>query len=106
MIGVKLAFAMTDLNKVYKTLAKTWRPPPDLQIDSWSDQYRKLSSESSAEPGQWRTDRVPFQREIMKVINDPNVEEVTFIKSAQVGATELLLNTIGYFIDQEPAPIR
>jgi len=96
---------MTDLSKVYKTLAKTWRPPPDLQIDSWSDQYRKLSSESSAEPGQWRTDRVPFQREIMKVINDPNVEEVTFIKSAQVGATELLLNTIGYFIDQEPAPI-
>lgn len=96
---------MQNLKQVYKVLAKTWRPPPDLQIDSWSDQYRKLSSESSAEPGQWRTDRVPFQREIMKVINDPNVEEVTFIKSAQVGATELLLNTIGYFIDQEPAPI-
>lgn len=96
---------MQNLKQVYKTLAKTWRPPPDLQIDSWSDQYRKLSSESSPEPGQWRTDRVPFQREIMKVINDTNVEEVTFIKSAQVGATELLLNTIGYFIDQEPAPI-
>lgn len=96
---------MTDLSKVYKTLADTWRPPPDLSIDAWSDSFRKLSSESSAEPGQWRTDRVPFQREIMNVINDPSIEEVSFMKSAQVGATELILNTIAYYIDQEPAPI-
>ena len=96
---------MQNLKQVYKTLADTWKPPPDLAIDSWSDSYRKLSSESSAEPGQWRTDRVPFQREIMNVINDPSIEEVTFMKSAQVGATELILNTIAYYIDQEPAPI-
>ena len=96
---------MQNLKQVYKTLADTWKPPPDLSIDSWSDSFRKLSSESSAEPGQWRTDRVPFQREIMNVINDPSIEEVTFMKSAQVGATELILNTIAYYIDQEPAPI-
>lgn len=96
---------MQNLKPVYKTLAETWRPPPDLSIDAWSDSYRKLSSESSAEPGQWRTDRVPFQREIMNVINDASIEEVTFMKSAQVGATELILNTIAYYIDQEPAPI-
>ena len=96
---------MTDLSKVFKTLADTWKPPPDLKIDAWADSYRKLSSESSAESGQWRTDRVPFQREIMQVINDPSVEEIVFIKSAQVGATEILLNTIGYYIDQEPSTI-
>jgi len=96
---------MQQLKPIWTQLSDLWSPPPDLKVDEWSDRYRKLSSESSAEAGQWRTDRVPFQREIMKVINDPNVEEITFIKSAQVGATEILLNTIGYYIDQEPSTI-
>ena len=96
---------MQQLKPIWKQLSSLWQPPPDLKVDAWADRYRKLSSESSAEAGQWRTDRVPFQREIMQVINDPSVEEVTFIKSAQVGATEVLLNTIGYYIDQEPSTI-
>ena len=96
---------MQQLKPVWKELSNLWQPPPNLQVDQWADSHRKLSSESSAEAGQWRTDRVPFQREIMQVINDPSVEEVVFIKSAQVGATEILLNTIGYYIDQEPSTI-
>ena len=96
---------MQQLKPIWKQLSDLWSPPPDLKVDEWSDRYRKLSSESSAEAGQWRTDRVPFQREIMQVINDPSIEEITFIKSAQVGATEILLNTIGYYIDQEPSTI-
>jgi len=91
--------------KIFKQLSEVWRPPPNLSIDMWADTYRKLSSESSAEAGSWRTDRVPFQREIMQVINDPSVEEIVFIKSAQVGATEMLLNAIGYYIQQEPSSI-
>ncbi len=96
---------MQQLKPVWKVLSDLWRPPPNLQVNQWADSYRKLSTESSAEAGQWRTDRVPFQREIMQVINDPSVEEIVFIKSAQVGATEILLNTIGYYIDQEPSTI-
>jgi len=96
---------MQQLKPVWKALSNLWRSPPDLKVNEWADSYRKLSSESSAEAGQWRTDRVPFQKEIMQVINDPSVEEVVFIKSAQVGATEVLLNTIGYYIDQEPSTI-
>ena len=91
---------MQQLNQVWKLLSDLWRPPPNLQVDQWADRYRKLSSESSAEAGQWRTDRVPFQREIMQVITDPSVEEIVFIKSAQVGATEIMLTPIGYYIDQ------
>jgi len=91
--------------KIFKQLSEVWLPPPNLTVDAWADSYRKLSSESSAEAGNWRTDRVPFQREIMKVINDPAIEEIVFIKSAQVGATEILLNAIGYYIDQEPSSI-
>ena len=82
-----------------------WKPPANLSISQWADTYRRLSPESSAEAGAWRTSRVPFQAEIMDTFNDPKIEQVVFCKSAQVGATEILLNIIGYYIDQDPAPL-
>lgn len=80
-------------------------PPPDLTVSEWADAYRKLSSESSAEPGQWRTDRAPYQREILDSVNDPEIKKIVIMASAQVGKTELLLNALGYHIDFDPAPI-
>lgn len=80
-------------------------PPPDLTVSEWADMYRRLSSESSAEPGQWRTDRAPYQREILDAVNDPEVEKIVIMSSAQVGKTELILNTVGYHIDFDPGPI-
>lgn len=41
----------------------------------------------------------------MDALNDPLIESVVFMKSAQVGATETLSNIIGYHVDQDPAPI-
>ena len=84
---------------------QTWTPPPNLKISDWADNYRRLSPESSAEAGAWRTDRAPYQREIMDAFNDPDIQRIIFMKSAQVGATEILLNVIGYYIDQDPAPM-
>jgi len=81
-----------------------WRPPPDLTVSQWADRFRRLSSEASAEPGTWRTDRAPYQRGIMDASSDPLIREIVVMKSAQVGWTEILNNTIGYHVDQEPAP--
>ena len=36
---------------------------------------------------------------------DPSVETLTVMSSAQVGKTEILNNIVGYYIDQDPAPI-
>lgn len=41
----------------------------------------------------------------MDALSDPAVTTVVFMKSAQVGATELVNNVVGYYIDQDPAPI-
>ena len=84
---------------------QAWTPPPNLKISDWADSYRKLSPESSAESGAWKTSRAPYQREIMDSFNDPSIQRIVFMKSAQVGATEILLNVIGYYIDQDPSPI-
>lgn len=84
---------------------QVWNPPPKLTVSEWADEYRKLSSESSAEPGDWRTDRAAYQRGIMDAITDPTVFEIWVEKSAQVGWTEILNNTIGYFVHMDPSPI-
>lgn len=80
-------------------------PPPRLSASEWADRYRFLSRESSAEPGKWRTDRAPYLRGILDVFSDPMIERVVMMSSAQVGKTEILNNVVGYFIDQDPAPI-
>lgn len=82
-----------------------YRPRPRLTLSDWADQHRVLSRAASAEPGRWITARAPYQRGIMDAISDPTIERVVFMKSAQVGATELLGNAVGYYIHQDPAPI-
>ena len=82
-----------------------WQPPRKLTVSQWADSTRQLSSESSAEAGQWDTSRAEYQREIMDCFSDPEVEEVVVMSSAQVGKTEILNNAVGYFIDCDPCPI-
>ena len=81
------------------------KPPPDLTISDWADQNRRLSSEASAEPGQWRTSRAEYQRGIMDAISDPAAETVVIMSSSQIGKSESLLNMVGFHIDHDPAPI-
>jgi len=84
---------------------KVVKPPKKLTVSQWADKYRQLSSEASAESGKWRTSRAEYQRGIMDAFSDPNIHTVVWMSSAQVGKTEILLNIIGYFIDQDPSPI-
>ncbi|AZV00450.1 phage terminase large subunit family protein [Paracoccus yeei] len=79
------------------------RPPPRQTIAEWADANRVLSSEASAEPGKWRTSRAEFQRGIMEAMTDPLVRKVVVRKAAQVGATEMMNNIIGYFMDRDPS---
>ena len=94
-----------SLEDVVRRAAKAAAPPPTLTISQWADAERRLSSESSAEPGRWNTDRAAYQRGIMDAFNDPSVEMVACMTSAQVGKTEILNNVIGYFSHHDPSPI-
>lgn len=79
---------------------------PLLTVSEWSDRYRLLSQKASAEPGRWRTSRTPYLKEIMDCLSPSSgVQEVVFIKGAQVGATEAGNNWIGYVIDYAPGPM-
>ena len=96
---------LQNMQDVLKNTMQTFKPPPELKISEWSDRYRKLSPESSSEAGQWSTSRCPYQKEIMDTFNDPFIERIVVMTSSQVGKTEILLNAIGYYIDQDASPI-
>ncbi|MBX9725806.1 MAG: phage terminase large subunit family protein, partial [Rickettsiales bacterium] len=64
---------------ILKKAASLAAPPPNLKISQWADQFRQLSSEASAEPGRWITDRAPYQRDIMDALGDAKVEAVVIM---------------------------
>ena len=85
--------------------AQSLRPLPNLTVSDWADQYRMLSSESSAEPGRWRTDRAPYQRDIMDAFTDLRIRRVVVMSCSQVGKSDIMNNVIGRFAHLAPAPI-
>ena len=80
-----------------------FRPPPDLTVSEWADSYRYLSPEGSPEPGKWNTSRAPYQKGMMDAVKSH--ERVVIMTAAQVGKSEILLNTLGYFLHYDPCPI-
>ena len=94
-----------DKNKLRNKFADTLEPPPELTIDEWADLYRKLPRESSSEHGQWRTERFPFTREIMRELSpQSSARKVVAQKGSQVAFTELCVNRQLYCIDYYPSP--
>lgn len=51
------------------------------------------------------TARAEYQRGVMDACSDPAVKEVVFMCAAQLGKSECLNNTIGYYMDYDPGPI-
>jgi phage terminase large subunit GpA-like protein len=91
-------------------IERAWRegltPDPLLTVSEWADRHRVLSSKASSEPGRWRTSRTPYLREIMDCLSPTSpVERVVFMKAAQLGATEMGSNWIGYVIHHAPGPM-
>ena len=89
---------------------RAWReglvPDPLLSVSEWSDRHRILSSKASSEPGRWRTCRTPYLKAIMDCLSPTSpVERVVFMKAAQLGATEMGSNWIGYVIHHAPGPM-
>lgn len=100
-----LRLKISNTLELFREILKSVAPPPNITVSEWADNYRKLSMETSAEPGKWRTDRAPYQREIMDSLNDPEIETTSIMSCSQVGKSELLLNAIGYYIDTDPGPM-
>jgi phage terminase large subunit GpA-like protein len=56
-------------------------------------------------PGKWKTANVEAARGPMMAVTDPLVKKITVMGPTQLLKTELINNIVGYFIDQDPAPM-
>ena len=95
---------LASLNHTVKKAVANFKAPEDLTVMEWSDKYRQLSPENSAEPGRWRTSRTPYLEEPMDAFTDPKINTIVVVASSQVGKTEMELNMLGYEIDIDPGP--
>ena len=80
------------------------KPPEQLTVSEWAEQYRMLDSKSSAMPGPWGNDMTPYLVGVMDEFNNYETEKIVFVKPTQVGGTEALHNMVGYIVAQDPSP--
>lgn len=86
-----------------KKALETLKPPEDISVSEFAERYRILDNRS-ATPGPWHNSKTPYLVEIMDCLNDPDIEEIIFVKPTQVGGTEALLNMLAYIACQDPSP--
>jgi len=77
------------LNAVIAKVLAGMKPPDDLTVTEWAEKNRRLSTEASAEPGPWRTDRTPYLREPMDAFTDPRVRRIVMVAALIVQVTSL-----------------
>lgn len=74
------------------------RPPPRLSLAEWAPLHARLYDGSVFRP-------YPYQRAILDAMVDPAVKQITLMKSARVGYTQMLSAALGYFVAQQPSKI-
>lgn len=81
------------------------QPDPLLTVSEWADEHRYMSPKGGAEAGKYKTARTPYAKEILDCLSPMSpIQEVVFMKGAQVGGSEIGLNWLGFIIDAAPGP--
>lgn len=92
-------------SKLVRDVMALLAPPPRLSVSEWADKYRRLSPESSASPGRYRTAVTEYMREPMDMVGRPGIRRITCMFSAQVAKSTFVENSIGYLMHHDPCPI-
>ncbi len=95
-----------SLREVRLAWAHGIAPDPIYTVTQWADTHRILPQRASAEPGPYRSARTPYFRAPMEDLSiTSDVQEIVILKGAQVGATEVANNFVGYVIHHAPGPL-
>lgn len=76
---------------------------PRLNLTDWAREFRILSRESSSNYGRFKP--FSYQIEPMNEISNPKRRKIILLWGSQIGKSEMINNTIGYYIHQEPSTI-
>ena len=91
--------------QIWDSFRDSIKPPERLDLDEWADRNYILPRQTSSEHGQWKTSRFPFLRRPMKALSPSSrAKEISVIKGAQLGYTEILKAKICYNAEHNPVP--
>ncbi len=99
---------MTIAESIYQSAFKAGLKPTDfITVSEWADKYRVIPRAGGAkEPGQWRTSRFPFTKEIMDNLSHFSGIQFTIVMAGtQIAKTECGHNFLGHTIHICPAPM-
>lgn len=85
--------------KLFASERAIWTPRERLTVSEWADKYFRLPSNDPKPGAHWRTDFMPFQREILDTFSDPDCEEVCVVAGAQTGKSRKVEIWGGYTVD-------
>jgi len=76
------------------------RPDRIVSVSEWTEENRVLANSESARPGKMKVSFTPYLKEIYDRLSvTDQAREIVFMKSSQIGATEMGNNWLGYTID-------
>ena len=100
MTSNSAAYAAIDTRR--RAFLSGLRPDPLQTVAEWADERLHLPSFAPV-PGQWRTSRTPFLKEIMECLSPRHrCRKVVFMKPVQIGGTQVAVNWVGYTMDRSP----
>ena len=80
------------------------KPIKKISVSAWADAYRMLPSDA-AEPGKWKTARVPYMRAVMDAFTDNRVHRIAVKAASQVAKSEVIQNIIARYVHLDPCTI-
>lgn len=94
----------SNITSLISTMLTWFTPPERITVTECAEKYRVLPA-SNREGGIYKVSRTPFAKDIMDSFNDPEVEEITVMGSAQWAKTTIMENIIAYIIKNNPSNI-
>ncbi|KVN50163.1 terminase [Burkholderia ubonensis] len=91
---------------VIRRIAQLLCPPERIGTTEWARKHRRMSAKATATPGRYNPNITPWVFGMHDALDDPTVQKIVCMKSAQVAWTDgVLLNYIGKRIDVDPCPM-
>jgi len=82
-----------------------WRPQLIQTVSEWAEKRRVMSKFDSPDAGlPWNHDKVPYGVFIMDLFSSYFLRKLVLKWATQTGKTNIMLNCIGYTMDERPGP--
>lgn len=101
-----MAVSLSDPSSLIAAFRSGFAPPPATTIDEWAEACRYLPTETSADAGPWRNAKTPWLVPAMRAASPGSPYQIiVLMTAARVGKTEVINNTVGFYMDCVRCPI-